>query len=154
MRLEKGNLLDSHLYTQVIPVNCRGIAGKGLALAWKKRYPGLYQYYYDMCSPPDKTLFLGCPQQIVRTEHTFIMFPTKNHWANQSDIFWIQRGLVRLAKHYLYGDSFIESPWAKPTDMAFPPLGCGLGGLQNSAVLPLIQDFENITNISCTIYSL
>ena len=154
MQLVRDNLLDSVLLTQVIPVNCTGVAGKGLALAWKKRYPGLFQEYRDMCSPPDRTLFLGKPQQIIRDYGTFVMFPTKDHWSNQSDYLWIQRGLARLAKHYLFGDSFIESPWIKPTAMAFPPLGCGCGGLQNSDVLPLIQDFENITNIPCTIYSL
>jgi hypothetical protein len=41
----KGNILERNDTYVVIPVNCKGYPGKGLALEWAKMYPELVAGY-------------------------------------------------------------------------------------------------------------
>lgn len=45
----KGDIFQSRAQTLVNTVNCVGIMGKGLALEFKKRFPGMYQDYVKRC---------------------------------------------------------------------------------------------------------
>lgn len=146
----RGNLLDSPILMQVIPVNCVGVMGKGLALAFKNRYPEGYQIYHAMCFRPP-TLHCGYPRPMHMAKfpsNDFIMFPTKDDWHNPSLLEWVSNGLKYMISKYLDGS------WSKPSAIAFPPLGCGCGGLKWSDVIPLIKQFEIATRIPCTVYEL
>ena len=56
-------------------------------------------------------------------------FPTKGHWRSPSRLTDIEEGLEYFAKH--------AASWGV-TSVAFPPLGCGNGGLAWAEVEPLI----------------
>ena len=43
MEVIKGDIFQSRAQTLVNTVNCVGIMGKGLALEFKKRFPGMYR---------------------------------------------------------------------------------------------------------------
>jgi len=45
----KGDIFDSTAQVIVNPVNCKGHMGKGLALAFKQRYPHMYLSYQQEC---------------------------------------------------------------------------------------------------------
>ena len=45
-----GDILFSKCQTLVNPINCKGAMGKGLALRFKKRFPGMYEKYKDYCN--------------------------------------------------------------------------------------------------------
>src|SRR5690606_28844889 len=109
-------------------VNTVGVMGKGVALEFKKRYPGMFDDYAMRCK--SKQVKLGEPYLYRDQAGTMIVnFPTKEHWRAASRIADIERGLEYFVQHY--------SEWGI-TSIAFPPLGCGNGGLDWAEVGPVI----------------
>ncbi len=49
----KGDILSSDARALVNPVNCVGVMGKGLALQFKKQFPGNFQAYAAACRRGD-----------------------------------------------------------------------------------------------------
>ena len=45
----KGDILSSRKHALVNTVNCVGVMGKGVALAFKRRYPDMYEDYVSRC---------------------------------------------------------------------------------------------------------
>jgi len=146
LSLVEGDLFFSQLQTLTISVNTVGIMGKGLASRAKYQFPDVYVVYQDVCR--SKRLQMGKPhiykrESFVDTELAsdstwlpnpnsnkwFLLFPTKNHWKENSDIDGIERGLIWLRENYR--QEGINS-------LAIPALGCGLGGLDWRDVGPLM----------------
>ena len=127
MKYKTGNLFDTPAIP-VIPVNIVGTMGAGLAKETAMRFPLVEQSYksaYRM-----KLLRMGKVMFIHTPGLSFALFPTKHYWSNPSKIEWIKSGLLDLHKKILsYGF----------TAVAFPKLGCGLGGLDWKKVKPLIE---------------
>jgi len=138
-----GNLFDSTAKTIVNTVNCVGVMGKGIALEFKKRFPDMMKDYKVRCDikqvrPGEPYLF----EDLLGT--SILNFPTKNHWRSPSRLEDIMRGLDIFAKnHKAWG---IES-------IAFPPLGCGNGGLDWKVVGPLIYQKLAPLGIDVEIYA-
>jgi len=113
-----GNILDSTCQTLVNPVNCVGVAGAGLALEFKNRFPAVHEEYVGLCRKGAMTP--GRPR-LVRGKQNIVLFPTKNHWQYPSDIQWVAGGMSILRAH--------RAAWGIES-LAVPALGCGLGGLR------------------------
>lgn len=114
----------------VNPVNLVGIMGKGLALEFKKRYPEMFMEYVKDCKHYDWNL--GEFQLYYKDK--IIAFPTKNHWKDSSKLEDIISGLLNL----LSSDVIVDG---KMSAIAFPKLGCGLGGLDWKEVHEYIRAF-------------
>lgn len=71
------------------------------------------------------------------------MFSTKKHWRNPSRMEYIESGLQKFVDNY--ERLGIES-------IAFPKLGCGNGGLEWSAVKPIMEKYLRPLTISIYIY--
>ncbi len=125
--LTSGNVLDSNAQTLVNTVNCVGVMGKGIALAFKKRYPAMFKDYVARCDR--KEVELGRPYVYRESDHLVLNFPTKNHWRAVSRLQDIVDGLEYLEKHY--------KEWGI-TSLAVPPLGCGNGQLEWKVVGPTL----------------
>src|SRR5579862_3261164 len=113
------DILESGAQTLVNTVNCVGIMGKGIALAFKKRFPQMYADYVERCA--SGRVKLGEPyiyKDLV--DKWVINFPTKDHWRSVSRLADIVAGLKYLTAHY--------KEWGV-TSIAVPPLGCGNGQL-------------------------
>ncbi len=122
-----GNIFDSRCECLVNTVNCVGVMGKGVALEFKKRYPGNYKDYVSRCAK--KELRPGQPYFYRDNGRLILNFPTKDHWRMPSKLRDVEEGLDWFLAHYReYG---VES-------VAFPPLGCGNGGLSWEEVGPLM----------------
>lgn len=128
--LKKGDLLGSKMQALVNTVNCVGVMGKGIALAFKTRYPLMFSDYKDRCSR--KEVKLGEPYIYEEGGRKIINFPTKQHWRNDSTLEDIRKGLQCLAEHI--------DAWGIKS-LAIPPLGCGNGGLNWKDVKPLIEEY-------------
>lgn len=128
VEVASGDMFSSGCQTVVNPINCVGVMGAGLALAFKTRFPDHYAAYrrrYD-----DDELRIGEPYLDRRAPGPWIIgFPTKRHWAETSRLSDIDDGLSYLAEH-------LEG-WGV-TSLAMPALGCGLGGLEWDPVHELI----------------
>jgi O-acetyl-ADP-ribose deacetylase (regulator of RNase III)/uncharacterized protein YwgA len=123
-----GDILKSKAQTLVNTVNCVGIMGKGIALAFKNRFPSMYEDYRKRCEAGE--VKLGRPYLFKPTSPPWILnFPTKDHWRSVSKIEDIVNGLEYLKGHY--------QEWGI-TSLAVPPLGCGQGQLEWRVVGPTL----------------
>jgi O-acetyl-ADP-ribose deacetylase (regulator of RNase III) len=127
-----GDLLSADVDALVNTVNTVGVMGKGIALQFKKRFPGNFKAYAAACKAGDVEtgrMFVFDAGQLVRPRW-IVNFPTKRHWKSTSRLEDIDAGLDDLAK--VIAELGIRS-------IAVPPLGCGLGGLRWTDVKPLIE---------------
>jgi O-acetyl-ADP-ribose deacetylase (regulator of RNase III) len=146
MTIKQGNIFDSECETIVIPVNCVGIAGKGLALSCAKQVPNWLQEYRKDCvngllKPGMLTTF-----QVTTRSFLFnliVNFPTKVHWKNNSKIEDIECGLNSLVN--LISREGVSS-------IALPPIGCGLGKLDRLEVYPLIEQYSQKSRAKWVLY--
>src|SRR6266852_175852 len=138
-----GDLFSSQAQTLVNTVNCVGIMGKGVAQEFKRRYPAMFEDYAARCVR--REVRLGEPYLFRdSTGRLIVNFPTKDHWRSPSRLTDIERGLDYFVKHY--------REWGVKS-IAFPPLGCGNGGLHWSEVGPLIYEKLHRLNIDVEVYA-
>ncbi len=160
MSLVEGDMFFSTMQTFTVSVNTVGIMGKGLATRAKYQFPDVYVVYQDACR--SKKLQMGKPYLYKRESFVdeeladepsslstpnsskwFLLFATKKHWRENSDIAGIEQGLQWIKDKYK--TQGIES-------LAIPALGCGLGGLDWKDVGPLICQYLVTLNIPVAIY--
>jgi hypothetical protein len=137
----RGDLLSSGADILTIPVNCVGVAGCGLALQCKQRYPEWFTFYRSACT--SHLLFPG--RSVLHLAHNrfFVSFPTKDHWREVSQLGSIEKGLQELVA--------CSGPWRVPSwVLAVPRLGCGAGGLSWSQVQPVMEHY--LGQLPCTVW--
>jgi len=158
--LIKGDMFFSEMHTLTISVNTVGIMGKGLASRAKYQFPDVYIVYQDVCR--NKKLTMGKPYlykressidseladeplslKKVNRNQWFLLFPTKRHWREKSDILGIEEGLQWIQDNYKAQG--IDS-------LAIPALGCGLGLLSWKDVGPLMCKYLSKLDIPVSIY--
>jgi len=104
--------------------------GAGLALLFKKEFPGYFKDYSNKCKIG--SIKIG-KVDIYKTEKFFpsyiLSFPTKNHWKDRSNLEDIEKGLLSLKEVIILHN--IKS-------IAIPCIECGLGGLNKEDVKLLI----------------
>ena len=125
-----GNIFDAPVEALVIPVNCGGVAGCGLALQCKQRYPVWYQLYRECCR--SGALQIGRPVLHWGIEPMILSFPTKDYWCNPSWLSSIEVGLLKA------NELCIEHGI---TSIAYPKLGTGAGRLSWEHVCPLMEEY-------------
>jgi O-acetyl-ADP-ribose deacetylase (regulator of RNase III) len=146
LSLAEGDMFFSTMQTLTVSVNTVGIMGKGLASRAKYQFPDVYVVYQDACRK--KALKMGKPflykrevsfdDELVDEPQAFagpncvkwfLVFATKRHWRENSDLDGIEEGLRWIiANHKKEGIASI----------ALPALGCGLGNLDWRKVGPLL----------------
>ena len=135
-RIIHGDLLKADAHVLVNAVNCVGVMGGGLALAFKKSYPQMFRDYAHACRNGE-VVAGGKPHTWpLDKTHYIYNFPTKDHWKDPSRIEWVSKGLVHLRD---FCDNFDKTKKFAPT-VALPPLGCGLGGLDWDDVKPVTEE--------------
>ncbi len=143
IKIQIGDLFIAPVNTLVNTVNCIGVMGKGIALTFKKRFPEMYKEYKDRCKA--NLVAVGEPylyKDIFGT--SIINFPTKNHWRSPSRLEDIVNGLnFIIEKHKTWGLNSV----------AFPPLGCGNGGLDWEHIGPIMYQKLSVLEIPVFIYA-
>jgi O-acetyl-ADP-ribose deacetylase (regulator of RNase III) len=129
----RGDLLAAPADALVNPVNTVGVMGKGLALSFKKAYPGNFRAYTDACATGRlyPGIVLVFDTRVPGPGRYVINVPTKRHWRNPSLLGDVQAGLDAMV-------DLLNRPGCPITSVAVPALGCGLGGLAWKQVEPLI----------------
>ena len=132
-----GDIFRSGCSTLVNPVNCKGVMGKGLAEAFRLKYPEIYGPYKYMCH---KKYLAPGKLHTVRTNdgRLVVNFPTKDDWMSGSEMSYVADGLQALAELLVITN--IRS-------IAIPKLGCGCGGLKWKKVHDLIYDVLGNLNL-------
>ncbi|WP_062287450.1 type II toxin-antitoxin system antitoxin DNA ADP-ribosyl glycohydrolase DarG [Demequina phytophila] len=139
--LRSGDLLLSTSQTLVNTVNTVGVMGKGIALAFKQRYPAMYDDYRRRCERNE--VLLGEPYVYGVGQRKIVNFPTKAHWRSVSKLDDIVAGLEYLLAHY--------KDWGV-SSIAVPPLGCGNGQLEWDVVGPTLVRYLSRMDIPVELY--
>lgn len=143
-----GNIFDADVLCLVNPVNTVGVMGKGLALAFKQQYPRMFRAYQTLCKYD--MLTIGNPWMWSSSFGEFVLlFPTKVHWRAPSLTRYIGDGLCSFA------DKVHRGVYKYPIEsIAFPALGCGLGGLDfETQVKPLFEMYLADLPIRVEVYT-
>lgn len=101
----------------VVTVNCVGVMGAGLALAFKSSYPDIADRFNALRIVP------GSITQI----NQFLFVATKNHWKNPSKIEWIENAIISMSE--LDGKTKLVD------------IGCRNGGLDKTIVRSLFKKY-------------
>lgn len=141
IRYTVGNIFDSTAQVIVNPVNCKGVMSKGLALAFKERYPAMFRVYQKECQTG--LLRIGKPTLYRESTPWILNFPTKDDWRYPSKLKYIEEGLAYFLANYQ--QLSIHS-------IAFPKLGAGLGSLSWNEVGPLMARYLSQLDIEVSIY--
>jgi O-acetyl-ADP-ribose deacetylase (regulator of RNase III) len=136
-----GDIFQSSAQVIVNPVNCRGVMGAGLALAFKQRYPALFAAYVQECQSGQ--LRIGQPRLYRASQPWILNFPTKDHWRAPSKLEYIEQGLQFFAANY--------QPMSI-LSIAFPKLGAGHGTLSWDEVGPLMVRYLKPLYCKVTLY--
>ncbi len=137
----EGDIFNSPAQVIVNAVNTVGVMGKGIALAYKNRYPKMFEHYKAACE--SKKFQMGKLMLCRETDHLILLFPTKENWRNPSKLEYIKAGLVKFVKTYAEKNI---------TSIAFPKLGCGNGELNWSDVKPLMEEYLKQLPIDVYVY--
>jgi O-acetyl-ADP-ribose deacetylase (regulator of RNase III) len=132
-------------FALVNPVNTAGVMGAGLAREFKRRYPEMFREYAALCANErlavGKLFFYRAPDARV-----IVNLPTKQHWRQPSRLEFVETGLRLFATYYAAFEI---------TAVAFPRLGCGLGGLNwENQVKPLMERYLDPLPIRVAVYHL
>ena len=126
-----GDLLIAEREALVNAVNCVGVMGRGVALAFKRRFPDNFKAYKAACDrgelQPGRMFVFETGELMPRL---IINFPTKRDWRARSRLADVEAGLSALVA---------EIKRHRVHSIALPPLGCGLGGLEWTEVKPRIH---------------
>lgn len=87
-------------------------------MEFRNRYPHIFPRYATVC---DRRLFQpGSLMLFKEPGHWILLFPTKVHWKDLAELEYVESGLAAFRRTYTKKGI---------TSVAFPKLGCGLGGL-------------------------
>lgn len=158
--LADGDMFFSTMQTLTVSVNVVGIMGKGLASRVKYQFPDVYVVYQDACRR--KKLRMGKPYLYkreafvdeeladepgtlpeVNANKWFLLFATKRHWRDTSNLQAIREGLRWVRDNF--ATEGIKS-------VAMPALGCGLGRLDWKDVGPVMCEELAGLGIQVAIY--
>lgn len=125
-----GDMFETPADIRVNTVNCVGVMGAGVALAFKKLLPEMFKDYKKAC---DAGLVRPGKLHVWRslTGDWVVNFPTKRDWRDPSRYEDIDTGLDALYEFL--------APLGSVT-VTIPALGCGHGGLDWGRVSQMIRE--------------
>jgi O-acetyl-ADP-ribose deacetylase (regulator of RNase III) len=98
IQYQRGDIFDSRAQVIVNPVNCKGVMGKGLAFAFKQRYPEMFAAYQQQCRMGK--LRIGRPMLYRGSTPWILNFPTKDDWRLPSKLEYLEQGLAYVVANY------------------------------------------------------
>jgi len=120
-----------HVECLVNAVNTVGIMGAGLANQFANRWPAMDADYRDACRNGSLTVGKVHFRHVQTGGPIWIAnVPTRADWRAPSEYSYASSGLAALR-------SGLEK--RQLTSVVIPALGCGLGGLDFSLVMPMIE---------------
>jgi O-acetyl-ADP-ribose deacetylase (regulator of RNase III) len=127
-----GNLLEDDAEALVNTVNCVGVMGKGIALAFKHAFPDNYRLYRSACGLGNVRpggLCITQPGSMFGPRY-IVNVATKDHWRDGSLMEWIEEGARSIA-------TFCQENGIRAA--AVPALGCSNGGLPWARVRQVLE---------------
>lgn len=141
-----GDFFDYEADIRINTVNCVGVMGAGVALAFKKKYPNMFKAYVEVCKR--KAIAPGKPfvweEYDLFSKCTIVNLPTKIDWRNPSEYEYIEKGLIWLRDFLMMKDG--------EDIVTLPALGCGHGKLNWSIVKTMILHYLEGVNARILVF--
>lgn len=139
----QGDLLNSTAQVHVNAINKRGIMGAGIAAAFRKKYPTMFESYVKACN--SSTLQHGAM-------HAWIDPISGTIVANLLTVNDDFSGNYHYCKLALYelADMVKNNPIKS---VAIPPIGCGIGNLRKDVILDMIVDIFGDLDVELQLYN-
>lgn len=121
--------------------NCAGAMDSGVAVAFKKRWPRMFEEYALRCA--DGRFHLGDVFVWNEGDETVYNIAIQEHWKKKSKLPALARGarkMVELAKH-----AGIER-------IGLPRIGAGLGGLDWPRVKIVLNEVGTETEVTLVVF--
>jgi len=141
-----GDIFQTRAVAVVIPVNCEGVMGKGLAFAAKTALKVQSKAYMAecknrLCSPGSIYVHPGDLGGLDKV----IFATTKDKWKDPSKLLWVEEIIDKLT---------VEIPRLGLPSVAVPALGCGAGGLAWPKVqMRMKVAFEKVPGVEWVLYA-
>lgn len=140
---KSGDMLETPADIQVNTVNCVGVMGAGVALAFKIKHPEMFEKYKKDCK--DGKVKPGrlhlWPSRSA--ENIIVNFPTKKNWKDPSEYEYIRTGLIEL-RSLLQEKGHVK--------VTLPAVGCGHGGLDWNKVKNMIGNYLEGLEADITVF--
>jgi O-acetyl-ADP-ribose deacetylase (regulator of RNase III) len=121
--------------------NCAGAMDAGVAVAFKKRWPRMFEDYAARCK--DGRFHLGDVAVWSEDEVTVYSVAIQEHWKKKAQLSALARGLrkaVSLAEH------------AGVERIGVPRIGAGLGGLDWNRVKSVLEQVGAETKVTLVVF--
>lgn len=116
-------------------VNCEGVMGAGIARTIRQLYPFVYDTYKTMCDAgnlsPGHILFV----QDEASNTIIANLATQDYRGANARLEWVTEAVARL---------YNSLHWNSDYGVAFPQIGCGIGGLDWDVVNPVIRGLSQL----------
>ncbi|MEM6956329.1 MAG: macro domain-containing protein [Myxococcota bacterium] len=124
--------------------NCAGSMGKGIAVAFRKRWPRMFAEYKRRCA--SGAFGLGDVFLWQEADESVFNLGTQTHWRAKATMDTVETSLTSML-------ALAET--AGVEEIALPRVGAGLGGLRWDdvrALLELLAENTSVTLIVCENY--
>ncbi len=141
VELIKGDIFASDLRAFAQGVNCAGAMDAGIAVAFKKKWPRMFEDYHARCE--DGRLKLGDVFAWTDGEVTVYNLAIQEHWKKKATMAGLTRALkktIELATH------------ASVDRIGVPRIGTGLGGLEWPRVKSVLEQLGSETPIEFKVF--
>lgn len=139
----KGDIFDSGCDIIAIPVNLKGVMGKGLAKAFSLKYPQFVPPY--KLAIENGLLAKNKPCSIQLDGKKFMMVPTKDDWRKPSSLADVAKTIQAIST--MWPEISLSSK-----SLALPALGCGCGGLDYDKVKEIVENTFKYMEIKVELY--
>ena len=128
-----GDLFEIPTQAYAHGVNCKGAMGSGIAVDFKTRYPEMHEYYKGLCTQfgdrlAGQSMYWRIPDG--DSPGVFNLFSQVKMGAN-AKYSLIESSVMSMA---LMADEM------ELDRVTMPAIGCGVGGLELSEVVPLMKE--------------
>ena len=137
-----GNLFNSSAEALVNTVNCVGAMGKGIALEFRRRFPGMFEEYQQLCE--QRLLRPGQIWPYKQSKPMVLNFAIKNDWHFPSRVEWIEECLSKFVAN---------RERLAVSSVAFPWMGAMNGGIPIETIKSVMREhLENIPGLDIEVY--
>ena len=121
--------------------NCAGAMDAGVAVAFKKRWPAMFEEYKAHCQ--DKRFHLGDALVWSDGDATVYCLAIQEHWKAKAKLAALAKSLRKMVQ--LAAAAGIER-------IGLPRLGTGLGGLDWTRVKSVIEEVGGETTVTLVVF--
>lgn len=141
LKFVTGDFFDYKADIRINTVNCVGVMGTGVALAFKNKFPKMYKEYRSLCKR--QKIDPSHPHVWREKDLIIINLPTKIDWRNPSEYSYIEENLVWLRNYLLKKEDLV---------ITLPALGCGHGKLSWKKVKEMIEDYLDDLSVEILVF--